>query len=613
MLRLFETWRQAALRRFWPGKAARREIDRFLHHVHVLAGQVSSGPPQPYPWDARAVPVPALPGPTSAISEADPDRPCLISFIVPVYNTRPDYLADLIRSLAIQRPAPFEVILSDDGSTDMATLAALEALRGTSWIRIVQHPNGNISRATNRGLAVATGTWIGLIDHDDALFPYAVERVIRAIEAAPDAALFYTDEIITDGALKADGLFLKPAWDPVLFSGVNYTNHLTLYRRDRLTALGGWREGYEGSQDFDLMLRYTADLPASAIRHVPYPAYLWRRDGGSYSARYLDMATSRARQALLDRYGPDHPGLEIGPALVPDLHRLRFDKATLRWPRISVVIPNRNSPDLLRQVLTGLFEGTDYPDFEVVIVDNGTTHAETLAIYAQHQDNPRFRLDMETRPFNFSYAVNRGMALATGEHVLLLNNDIEILEPGWLKEMVSCLAFPETGIVGAKLLYPDRTTQHLGVIAGYGTLAGHWYLGQKADFHGPMNRFALRQSLEIVTGACFLISRACLEAVGPFDEEAFKVAYNDVDYCLRARKAGFRVVFTPFATLIHHESASRGSDETPENRARFDREKAALEARHQTSTYRDGALNPWYGRSHSVPQIVLRPDLPDLQ
>ncbi len=179
-----------------------------------------------------------------------------------------------------------------------------------------------------------------------------------------------------------------------------------------------------------------------------------------------------------------------------------------------------------------------------------------------------FGCDMETRPFNFSYAVNRGMALATGEHVLLLNNDIEILEPGWLKEMVSCLAFPETGIVGAKLLYPDRTTQHLGVIAGYGTLAGHWYLGQKADFHGPMNRFALRQSLEIVTGACFLISRACLDAVGAFDEEAFKVAYNDVDYCLRARKAGFRVVFTPFATLIHHESASRGSDETPENRAR---------------------------------------------
>jgi len=570
---------------------------------------------QPLPWDKTRLADQTLPTERmslpSPVPEAETGQSCQISFIVPVYNTRPRYLDDLIRSMERQVPRVFELILSDDGSTDPATLAALEALRSRSWIKIIHHANGGISCATNRGLALATGEWVALVDHDDALFPYAVDQLVKTIARCPEAALIYTDEAVTNGELHPEGLFLKPAWDPVLFSGVNYTNHLTLYRRERLIALGGWREGFEGSQDFDLMLRYTAGLKDEAIVHLPYPAYLWRRDGKSFSVRYLDQATIRARQALLDRYSVAHPGLTVGPALVSDLHRLRFDYVKAEWPLVSIIIPNRNSPDLLRQVLEGVFRGTDYPNFEVIVIDNGSTDPDTMSLYADYAADPRFSLDLEARPFNFSYAVNQGMAKARGDYFLLLNNDIEILEPDWLKEMVSCFAFADTGIVGAKLLYPDRTTQHLGVIAGYGTLAGHWYLGQKADFYGPMNRFAVRQSLEIVTGACFLIARPCRDKVGPFDEEAFTIAYNDVDFCLRARKAGFRIVFTPFATLIHHESASRGSDETPENRARFDREKAALQARHDTAQYRDPALNPWYGRSRSVPDLNFNERLPE--
>ncbi|WP_284178593.1 glycosyltransferase family 2 protein [Rhabdaerophilum sp. SD176] len=600
MLAKSDPWRFWPLNRLWPDRAVREETEAFLRHVYNLARLVSPGPCQPFPWERHLHPA------SQQSRQTGSSEHCLISFLVPIYNTKPEYLVDLVNSLAVQQPAPFELVLSDDGSTDPDTLASLLALEAIDWIRIVRHPNGHISKASNRALAVARGTWVGLIDHDDALFPYAVTQILALLEADPDAALIYTDEVIADARLCPRGLMLKPAWDPVLFSGVNYTNHLTLYRRDRLEALGGWREGFEGSQDYDLMLRYTNGLPERAIRHLPYPAYLWRRDGESYSARFLDGATERARRALAEHYAPRFPGITAGPALVSDLHRINFQCAMTSWPRISIILPNKNSPALVSQVLSGLFEQTDYPDFEVIIVDNGSDDPKTLALYAQYADQPGFVLDQETRAFNFSYAVNRGIERASGEHILLLNNDVEILEPDWLKEMVACLNFPDAGIVGAKLLYPDRTTQHLGVIAGYGSYAGHWYLGQQEDFYGPMNRFSVRQSLEIVTGACFLIARRCLDQIGGFDEVAFPIAYNDVDYCLRARKAGFRVIFTPFACLIHHESASRGSDETAENRARFEREKAALEARHQTSRYLDPALNPWYSRTHSVPQLVFQ-------
>ena len=244
------------------------------------------------------------------------------------------------------------------------------------------------------------------------------------------------------------------------------------------------------------------------------------------------------------------------------------------------------------------------------MIDNGSTHPRTLALYAQYAAYPRFRVEIRPGPFNFSAAVNRGVALSDAPLVLLLNNDIETIEPSWLKEMVACLDYPGAGIVGAKLLYPDRTLQHAGVIAGLGGYAGHWHIGRPDDEPGPLGRLAFRQSLSVVTGACLLVRRACFEAMGGFDAEAFPVAYNDVDFCLRAGAAGWRVVWTPFARLVHHESATRGSDEEEANRARHAREKAALRARHHTDTLEDRAYNPWAARTHSDPWPAARADLP---
>ncbi|MDE3177498.1 MAG: glycosyltransferase family 2 protein [Pseudomonadota bacterium] len=412
----------------------------------------------------------------------------------------------------------------------------------------------------NEAASRARAPYVARLDHGGRLAPFAAERIAAALAANPRG--LYTDEVI-----EGQGVALKPAFDPVLLQAFDYFGRLAVWRREDLLALGGWRDSPD--PDHDLALRFAAAAPPSAILHLPYPAYI----------------------------GPARTPLVRPPAPAPRA-----------WPKVSVVIPSRDAPELIGRALDGLFLRTDYPDFDVTVIDNGSTDPRTLALYARAPE--RLRVEIRPAPFNFSAAVNRGVALSDGALVLLLNNDVEIVEPGWLKEMVACFDYPRTGIVGAKLLYPDGTLQHAGVIAGLGGYAGHWHIGRAADAPGPQGRLRARQSLSVVTGACLLASRACFDQLGGFDEQTFPIAYNDVDFCLRAGAAGWRVVWTPLATLIHHESASRGSDETGENRARFARDKAALQARHHTDALEDRAYNPWASRSDSDPWPCARADLP---
>ena len=535
-----------------------------------------------------------------------------ISFVVPVYNTKPKYLDDLLSSFRLQADDSCQLVLSDDGSSDPRTLRWLDDNLSGQNLLILKHPvNRGIAAATNAGIGAASGTWVGLVDHDDALAPFVVVRVKRTFEANPDCQFLYTDEVITDHNLRPVDYFLKPAWDPVLLSGVNYINHLSLYRRDRLINIGGLRVGFDGSQDYDLVLRYTAGLSAARIIHLPYPGYLWRRDGQSYSEKFLDVATASARKALAQHYGQAGEPALVDGAVSADLHRVRFDLRRSEWPKVSVVIPSRDSFPLISRLLETLVGTTNYPALEIVVIDNGSTDARVLQLYdLLRQQGIDFRAEINDEPFNFSRSVNRGVSSTKEKYVCLLNNDIEILGPEWLKEMVSCFDYPGTGIVGAKLLYPDRSLQHAGVIVGLGDLAGHWFIGRDENFPGPMGRLWTRQSLSAVTGACMLVSRECLDSVGSFDEEIFPIAYNDVDFCLRAVAKGFRVIWTPFSKLIHHESASRGSDETAENILRFNRDKESLRDRHKTQDFEDTAYNPWYSKNHSDPSVVFLEKLP---
>lgn len=541
-----------------------------------------------------------------------PGEPPLISFVTPVYNTPPAYLDDLLSSLQRQRYRSFEWIISDDGSSDRRTIAWLAAHEHLDGVKIVRAAsNGGIARAISLGVAAAQGEWLAIIDHDDALSPAAVFILAQAIKDHPHARFIYTDEAVTDAALKPRNYFLKPAYDPVLLSGVNYINHLSVFKRQRLVEIGGFRDGFSGSQDFDCLLRYLADLQQGEVVHVPYPAYLWRRDGKSYSAQHLDIATQSARKALAQAYARDGVSPPVERAGTTDLHRLRLDQARTIWPRVSVIIPNRDSYDLIKRVLDDLTTATDYPDMEIIIVDNGSQDPKVLALYdAMRANNPNFQAHIKTAAFNFSAQVNKGLRLASGDVFLLLNNDIEAHGPGWLREMVSCLDYQNAGIVGARLLYPDLTIQHAGVIVGLGSYAGHWFERARPNWHGPMGRLAVRQSFSAVTGACMLVSRRCMEDTGLFDEVSFAIAYNDIDYCLRAIAKGYRVVWTPFVDLIHRESVSRGSDQTGPNHERFQREQAALQQRYNTRNYEDRAFSPWYTRGFSHPKLAYLRDLP---
>jgi GT2 family glycosyltransferase len=488
----------------------------------------------------------------------------LISFLVPRVEAKGSPLGGLLRSFRRQAPGSCELILcGDDGPATP---------RETAPGVIVARSSGGVTGALRAGLAAARAPWVARLDAEGALAPFAIDRIARALRQHPECHWLYTDEVIIDARSRPIEALLKPAWDPVLFESLDYVGRLSVYRRERVEQVGGWREAE--NPDHDLASRYAEGLVAEEIRHLPYPAYLGRRPAPSPTARPRAMTKVR--------------------------------------PRVSVVIPSRDSALLIRRVLDGVLAATDYPAFDILVVDNGSTEPEVLALYAELATRePRFRFHIAPETFNFSRAVNRGVAMTNGELVLLLNNDVEILHPGWLDEMVANFDRADVGVVGAKLLYPDGTLQHAGVIAGLGGYAGHWFIGRARDFPGPMGRLGARQSLSVVTGACMLISRKCLDEVGPFDDAVFPIAYNDVDFCLRAVARGYRVIWTPFATLAHHESASRGSDEAPATIARFNRDKASLRARHGTDVLEDRAFNPWYSRGESVPHPVALDRLPE--
>ncbi|MGV1873879.1 glycosyltransferase family 2 protein [Agrobacterium rosae] len=529
-----------------------------------------------------------------------------LSIIVPVYNTNPTYLDDLLTSFRAQDQRGVELILVDDGSTSTPTITWLSNQKELEGLRLIRNAaNGGIAVATNEALKVAKGTWATFLDHDDRIAPHALKVIKQALDARPDLQFLYTDEVVTNQHMVPTGLMLKPAYDPVLLTGVNYINHFSVYRMDRLREIGFLRLGFDGSQDYDLVLRYLASLSEHQVAHLSYPAYWWRCIETSYSHQFLDRATNNARKALVDRFTKDGVAVSVGPALTKTLHRVHFDSTQSQKPKVSIIIPSRDSYKLIKTILEGLYEKTSYPRFEILVVDNGSTDPTVDELYDLYRNtNDNFKVIRFNESFNFSRSVNKGIAESSGELLLLLNNDVEVLHPDWLQEMVSCFNFPNVGIVGPKLLFPNGTIQHAGVIVGFGGLAGHWFLGKPGNFGGPMNRLHLRNTLTAVTGAAMLVSRSCWHAVGEWDEKNFEIAYNDIDYCLRAQRAGYNVLWSPFATLIHHESISRGYEIGEEKLRRFEREKANLQLIHETESHVDSASHPAFGRNSSVPDIA---------
>jgi GT2 family glycosyltransferase len=486
----------------------------------------------------------------------------LISVITPVYNTDPRWLRACIESVRRQVYPHWELCLADDGSDRAETLAVLDQYRDDPRIKRVRlSRRGHIVAASNAALAQATGDFVAFLDHDDALAPEALYEVVRCLNDHPDADFIYTDEDKLDEAgLRCDPFF-KPDWSPEMFLSYMYTCHLMVLRRALVDQVGRFREGYEGAQDYDLALRVVART--ERIYHVPKVLYHWRKVPGSAAAENAakPWALEAAKRALEDHLRRTGLDAEVLPGAAPGLFRVRH---RLRGqPRVTIIVPTddrsreiygRVTP-LLPHCIRSVVQKTAYSNYELLIVDNGRLSAATEAFL---RSVPHRRVSfLDEGPFNFARKLNFAVSHATGEHLVIFNDDLEVIASEWLTALLEYSQQEGVGAVGAKLLFPDGRLQHVGMVLGVCGVAAHAYHMQPGSTVGHGGSAVVVRNYSAVTGACMMTRRAVFDAVGGFDER-FPIDFNDVDYCLRLRRAGYRVVFTPYALLYHHEAGTLG-------------------------------------------------------
>ncbi len=543
------------------------------------------------------------------------EAPPLISILMPVYDTPEAWLVEAIESVQDQLYPYWELCMADDASPDPLIGRLLERYAESDpRIKVVRRTfTGHIAAATNSALELATGSHVTFLDHDDTLAEYALYLVAEELLAHPEAVLVYTDEDHTDLNGRRVQHAFKPDYSPEYLRSCNYVNHLSVYRLDQVRDLGGLRLGYEGSQDYDLLLRVTENAQPSDIRHIPFLCYRWRLRGGEETIQasrqpYAYESAQRALDDHLERTGTK--GI-VEPAWEgSSVHRTRYALPE-QPPKVSVIVPTRDGP-LLERCVRGLLFGTDYPDLEVLVLDNGSQMPETLEFLDRIGKDRRLRVVRDDRPFNFSALNNAAVAKTDSPLVLFMNDDVEVMEPSWLAEMVGQVIQPGVAMVGAKLYYPSGRLQHCGVILGIGVggrIAGHAFAGHAPGDHGYLMRAMLVQDVSAVTAACALVRREVFDEVGGFDEERLAVAFNDVDLCLKVREAGWRIVWTPYAELIHHESLTRGRDDTlpPKLRARFAREIQAMKERWGDLLQHDPYYNPNLSLDHAYVLLACPP------
>jgi GT2 family glycosyltransferase len=367
---------------------------------------------------------------------------------------------------------------------------------------------------------------------------------------------------------------------------------LSVYRTQIVKDAGGFREGFEGAQDWDLAMRVIEAVPSSHIRHIPHVLYHWRAIRGSAALgmdekNYANNAQRKTIQSHFDRIGKE---VEILPA-ADHYWRIRYPIAE-PLPLVTLIIPTRNGYALLRRCVESIYQKTTYRNFELIVVDNQSNDPDTLNYLLELERERGVRILRYDAPFNYSAINNFAVQHARGEIVGLLNNDLEVITPDWLEEMVSHAIQPGIGVVGAMLYYPNDTIQHAGVILGVGGVAGHAYCRQPRGYNGAASRAALCQNLSAVTAACLVVRRDVFDNVGGLEETHLAVAFNDIDFCLRVREKGYRNVWTPYAEFYHDESASRGYEESPEKLDRFEKERDHMKRRWGELLLNDPAYNP---------------------
>ena len=521
--------------------------------------------------------------------------PVVISVLVPAYRTPEFFLKQMMESVLLQTYPYLELCIADgSGTDDSVEKVVKEYQKKDPRVRYRRlEKNEGIAGNTNAAIEMATGEYLALFDHDDLLSPNALFEVASAIEKEK-ADVIYTDEDKVTSDLKEHFQpHFKPDFNPDLLCANNYICHLFVVKRSLALKLGGQDPAYDGAQDYDFIFRCTEN--AEKIVHVAKILYHWRVHQASTadnpsSKLYAFDAGKRAIEAHLARIGAK---AEVSHTKDLGFYRVKYQ--VQGNPMVSIVIPNKDEKETLKKCLESIWKKTSYPNYEIILVENNSTTQEIRDYYKELDGKERVRVVYWEKEFNYSAINNFGVSYAKGEYILCLNNDITVISPDWLEELLANCQRPEVGIVGARLYYPDNTIQHAGIVLGMGGCAGSLFVGLARSRGGYLHKAALQQDLSAVTAACFMVKKEVFEKVGGF-EEKLAVAFNDVDFCLKVRHAGYLVVYDPYAELYHHESKTRGYENTEAKKRRFQEEIEYMRCHWMPDILRD----PYYNENLSL-------------
>ncbi len=518
----------------------------------------------------------------------------LISIIVPTYNTDKKYLIEMIESVLKQTYQNFELCIADDASSNKETLATLLNYSNKyEKIKIIfRKENGHISKASNSAIELASGKYIAFLDHDDTLAPNALYEMVKKLNKNINLKLIYSDEDKIDENSKRFMPHFKSGWNPDMLFSHNYICHFVVVDKNIVDLLGGLRVGYEGSQDYDFLLRCLEYVKNIEIDNVEKILYHWRAIPGStaYGTGEKDYAHEAGRKALSDFFSKKNRRITVENGLVLNTYKVNYPLPT-KQPLVTLLIPTRDGYDILSKCIESIREKTLYLNYEIIILDNETTCEKTLAYFEKIKKYNNVEILEYHHPFNYSAINNFGVKHAKGEIIGLINNDVEIISEGWLSEMVSHALRDEIGAVGAMLYYDNDTVQHAGVVLGIGGVAGHSHKYFKKNADGYFSRLKIVQNFSAVTAACLVVKKSLYEEVNGLNEKKLKVAFNDVDLCLKLQEKGYRNLWTPYVELYHHESISRGSEDSPQKIARFTIETEYMQNRWSSILQNDKYYN----------------------
>ena len=529
-----------------------------------------------------------------------------ISIAVPAYKTPELFLRQLIQSLQDQTYDNWELCIANASPQDASMEYVLKSCSAMDsrivWKKLKE--NRGISENTNEAFAMATGDYVGLLDHDDLLAPNALYEIAAALEKEPETEVLYTDEDKVRGEqLEHFQPHLKPDFNEDLLRSNNYICHFFVVKRTLLQKVGGMRKEFDGAQDYDFIFRCTET--AGKICHIPEILYHWRTHEAStadnpQSKLYAFEAGKRAIEENLKRRG-----LQGEVSHTKDYGFYRVKYAVQGEPLVSIIIPNKDAKTDLEKCIRSVKEKSSYKNYEILIVENNSETEEIFAYYKELSKDPAIRLLKWKKEFNYSAINNFAAKKARGEYLLFLNNDTEVITEDWIQELLGICQRQGTGAVGARLYYGDHTIQHAGTVIGIGGIAGHMFVNLPGERTGYMHKAALIQDLSAVTAACMLVKREAFEEVGGFEEQ-LSVAFNDVDLCLRLREKGCLVVYNPYAELYHYESKSRGAEDSKEKVRRFQSEIEFMRCRWEKLLK---AGDPYYNKNLSLTKwnYSLRP------